>query len=393
MTIYPKITLKRNKDQASKRFHPWIFSGAIDGITGSPADGDLVKVYSYQNEFIGVGHYSSGSIAIRILSLTDADYDKSAILKLLKGAYSLRVKLGLVDNPQTTAYRLVFGEGDYFPGLIIDIYNRTAVIQTHTTGMQRLLPEITAALLKIYGNKLESVYYKGSDSIASNKGIVSHFLSGDSFPGFCYENNLKFHINIEQGQKTGFFIDQRDNRALTAKYAKNSKVLNLFSYSGAFSIYCAEFGASVVHSVDSSAKACEWTEMNILLNKQDAGKHIVKCEDAIHYINHSDEKYNLMIIDPPAFAKHLSARHNALKAYKRINLEALKKIDKGGIIFSFSCSQVVDRNLFNSMIYSAAIESGRKVRVLHHLHQPADHPANIYFPEGEYLKGIVIYVE
>jgi 23S rRNA (cytosine1962-C5)-methyltransferase len=393
MTAYPKITLKKNKDQAVKRSHPWIFSGAIDHIEGNPSDGDLVKVFAANNDFLAIGHYSPGSIAIRILTTNDGVYNEKSIFKSIYEAYQLRIKLGLINNKLTNVYRLIFGEGDNLSGLIIDIYNKTAVIQTHTSGMYRMLDEITKVLIKLYGDSLEAVYFKGSETLTATKGIKNHYLYGTSKQIICIENGIKFHIDIEEGQKTGFFIDQRENRNLLSKYSANSRVLNLFSYNGAFSIYSLINGAQYVHSVDSSRKACDWAEKNTTLNDLDISKHKIICEDAIDYIHHSKEKYDLMIIDPPAFAKHLSARHNALNAYKRLNLEVLKKIDGSGIIFTFSCSQVVDRNMFNSIIYSAAIESGRKIRILHHLTQPADHPANIYFPEGEYLKGLVLYVE
>ena len=393
MSVYPKINLKKNKDQAVKRFHPWIFSGAIENIDGNPTDGDLVKVYSNKKEFLAVGHYSPGSIAIRIISYDDIEFNQKQIHSALLDAYLLRVKLGLINNLRTNVYRLVFAEGDNLPGLIIDIYDKTAVIQTHTTGMYRLIEEIKNALIKIYGKALESIYFKGSETLKSSKNIINHYLLGTPQPVICIENGIKFNVDIEQGQKTGLFIDQRVNRKLIGKFSCNSRVLNLFSYNGAFSLFAVRYGAQLVHSVDSSRKACDWAESNILLNDQEAGQHKVICEDAMDYIHHTEEKYDLMIIDPPAFAKHLSARHNAITAYKRLNADALKKIESGGIIFTFSCSQVVDRNMFNSTIHSAAIESGRKIRILQQLHQSSDHPANIYFPEGEYLKGLILYVE
>jgi 23S rRNA (cytosine1962-C5)-methyltransferase len=393
MGAISKIYLKKDKDVAVNRFHPWIFSGAIDHIEGDVSDGDLVKVFSSHKEFLVVGHYSPGSIAVRILSYKDITFGAKEIHHAILDAYLIRVKLGLVNDTKTNVYRLVFGEGDHLPGLIIDIYNKTAVIQTHTTGMYRFLDEIRDALVKIYGKALEGIYFKGSETLKGVKGVQNKYLIGSSKEVTCMENGLKFHVDVEQGQKTGLFIDQRVNRNLIARFACNSRVLNLFAYNGAFSIFAIRYGASLVHSVDSSAKACEWANKNILLNDQVKCQHQVICEDALDYLNKTKEKYDMMIIDPPAFAKHLSSRHNAISAYKRLNAEAIKKIESGGIIFTFSCSQVVDRNLFNSAILSAAIESGRKVRILQQLNQAPDHPANIYFPEGEYLKGLILHVD
>lgn len=393
MDTISKISLKKDKDQAIKRFHPWIFSGAIENIEGNPNDGDLVKVYSSNNEFLAVGHYSPGSIAIRILSYQNIEFTSKDIYTAILDAYLLRIKLGLINNVRTNVYRLVFAEGDNLPGLIIDIYNKTAVIQTHTTGMFRVIDEIKDALIKIYGKALESIYFKGAETLKGSKDIQNYCLLGTSKPVSCIENGIKFNVDIEQGQKTGLFIDQRVNRKLIGKFSCQSRVLNLFSYNGAFSLFAARYGAQLIHSVDSSRKACDWTENNIMLNDQENANHKVICQDAMDYIHHTDEKYDLMIIDPPAFAKHLSARHNAITAYKRLNVDAFKKIESGGIIFTFSCSQVVDRNMFNSTIHSAAIESGRKIRILQQLNQSPDHPANIFFPEGEYLKGLILHVE
>lgn len=393
MDTFSNIYLKKDKEQAIKRFHPWIFSGAIDIIDGNPTDGDLVKVFSNNKEFLAVGHYSPGSIAVRILSYADIKFNQKDIHTALLDAYLLRIKLGLVNNVRTNVYRLVFGEGDNLPGLIIDIYNKTAVIQTHTAGMYRLIDEIKNALIKIYGKALESIYFKGSETLKGSKAIKNYYLLGSTQPVICIENGIKFSVDIEQGQKTGLFIDQRVNRKLIGKFACNSRVLNLFSYNGAFSLFAARYGANLIHSVDSSRKACDWAESNILLNDQETSNHKVICEDAMDYLHHTEEKYDLMIIDPPAFAKHLSARHNAIIAYKRLNIDAFRKIESGGIIFTFSCSQVVDRNMFNSTIHSAAIETGRKIKILQHLNQSPDHPANIYFPEGEYLKGLILHVE
>ena len=432
-----EVYLKKGKGESLKRFHPWVFSGAVEKIVtdGNLKEGDVVEVYSSQREFMGVGHYQVGSIAVRILSFTRCQIDFDFWRNALMQALLMRRKLGLapqgtdaqqgVDAQQgadvrqqalvqqptgaTTAYRLVHGEGDMLPGLIIDIYDRTAVIQAHSAGMFRAKEEICRALLDIYGSSLEAVYDKSSGTAPYKAGLDLNdgYLyraadySGDSADSFILENGNKFYVNWVEGQKTGFFLDQRNNRELVRRYAKGKRVLNLFCYTGGFSIYALAGGALSVDSVDCSKRAIELANANVALNFPDAagthnvvGTHNGICEDAMDFLrNVEPEKYDLMIVDPPAFAKHRGALDNALRAYKRLNAAAISKVAKGGLVFTFSCSQVVDKNDFALAVFSAAAMSGRRVKILHRLTQPEDHPVNIYHPEGEYLKGLVLYVE
>ncbi len=398
MTNYSKITLKRGKEAAVKRFHPWIFSGAIFRITGSCKEGDIVEVFSSEDEFLATGHYFEGSIAIKIFSFERQEIDFSFWKKKIKDAYDLRTAAGLTNNPLTNAYRLVFTEGDSLPGLIIDFYNGTAVIQTHSMGMHLAKPFITQALQEIYGDRIKSVFDKSSDTMTSQSGkdagsrISNASLYGEGEKGMIQEMGHSFMVDWEKGQKTGFFLDQRTNRMLAQFYAKDKKVLNAFCYSGAFSVFALKGGASMVHSVDSSRQAIEWTEENLTLNGIDKSKHLSIVADAKKYLESGEEKYDMIILDPPAFAKHHNITHNALQAYRYINAQAISKLTTGGILFTFSCSQAVSDAMFQSALMAAALETGRDVRILHRLSQGPDHPVSIYHPEGEYLKGLVLMV-
>lgn len=402
-----KIILKKGKGESLKRFHPWVFSGAVHKIVlgrkeEEPAEGDVVDVYSSENEFLGKGHYQVGSIAVRILSFQDRAIDADYWYEVLLNAYKERETVGLTLSEQTTAYRLVHGEGDFLPGLIVDIYNSVAVIQAHSAGMFLSRYEIAEALKRVYGNKLSAIYDKSAATAPFKAGLDLNdgFLwvaEGVDAPAedIVYENGNKFLVNWIEGQKTGFFLDQRDNRALVGKYAAGKRVLNLFCYTGGFSIYALSGGAASVDSVDSSKKAMELVDKNVALNgEQYIEKHTSYCTDAIEFMRNCESgKYDLMIVDPPAFAKHRGALDNALRAYKKLNALAIEKVKSGGIIFTYSCSQVVDKHAFALAVFSAAAQTGRRVRILHRLTQPADHSVNIYHPEGEYLKGLVLYVE
>ena len=404
-----KIVLKKGKGESLKRFHPWVFSGAVHKMVlgkkeEEPSEGDIVEVYSHDNEYLGKGHYQVGSITVRILTFDNIEINSDFWYNMLLNAYREREALSFAEEgPQkTTAYRLVHGEGDFLPGLIIDIYGSVAVIQAHSAGMFHSRNEIAEALKKIYGSRLSAIYDKSAATAPFKAGLDLNdgFLwvaDGIEEPveDVVYENGNKFIVNWVEGQKTGFFLDQRDNRALVGKYAAGKRVLNLFCYTGGFSIYSLAGGAESVDSVDSSKKAMELVDRNVELNgSQYVEKHTSYCDDAIEFMrNCRADKYDMMIVDPPAFAKHRGALDNALRAYKRLNALAIEKIKSGGIIFTYSCSQVVDKHAFALAVFSAAAQTGRKVRILHRLTQPADHPVNIYHPEGEYLKGLVLYVE
>jgi len=392
---FAKIILKSGKDQSLLRFHPWVFSGAIKDTVGFPAEGDVVEVFSNKDEFLAMGHYQIGSITVRLFSFQQVNPDfnfwKSKILQ----AYNLRLALGLASNENTNVYRLVNAEGDGMPGLIIDFYNGTAVMQMHSIGMFRIKEELANVLKEIYGDNLVSVYDKSESTIPFKAQIQpkNGYVLGEGKPEAVSEYSNLFKVDWVEGQKTGFFIDQRENRKLVEAYSKGKDVLNVFGYTGGFSIYALRGGANIVHSVDSSQKAIELTNENVALNFPDCHNHESICVDAFDYLDNIDDKYDLIILDPPAFAKHFNVLNNALQGYKRINAKAIKKIRPGGILFTFSCSQVVDKNTFRTTIFSAAASTGRNVRILHQLTQPADHPVNIYHPEGEYLKGLVVYVE
>ncbi|HPT03786.1 MAG TPA: class I SAM-dependent rRNA methyltransferase [Bacteroidales bacterium] len=395
MNEFPKIILKHSKDEVVRRFHPWIFSGAIKAITGNPQDGDVVEIYSDNQQYLATGHYQTGSIAVKIFSHRQVVPDYSFWKSKIQAAYDLRKKIGLVDQEQTNVYRLIFTEGDGMPGLIVDIYGQTAVLQSHSVGMHNIKNHICNAITEIYGDKIQAIFDKSADTMQKMTGMntFDQYLFGNKINDVVVENGHKFSIDWETGQKTGFFIDQRQNRQLVAQYSDGKKVLNCFSYTGAFSVYALKAGATMVHSVDSSKKAIELTEKNIFLNNLDNARHQSFNIDAKKFLPEMPDDYDLIILDPPAFAKHLHQRHQAIKGYKQINYQAIKKIKSGGILFTFSCSQAIDRNLFTSTVISAAIETGRDVKILHQLSQPPDHPINAFHNEGEYLKGLVLYIK
>lgn len=389
------IQLKKGKEESLKRFHPWIFSGAILRMDDGIEEGELVKVVTFNREFIAIGHYQIGSIAVRVLSFRDIAIDQEFWKSRLKAALNMRIAIGIADNPTNNTYRLVHGEGDLLPGLIIDCYGKTAVMQAHSVGMHVQRLPICEALRSVMGSRIEHVFYKSETTLPfkAELGQQDGFLYGGSDDNVAIENGLKFHVDWLKGQKTGFFVDQRENRTLLEKYAKNRSVLNMFCYTGGFSVYAMRGGAKLVHSVDSSAKAVELTNANIELNFPSDARHAAFCDDAFKYLDAHDAQYDLVVLDPPAFAKHRAALRNALKGYTRLNVKGFERIKPGGILFTFSCSQVVTKENFRNAVFTAAAQAKRKVRILHQLHQPADHPINIYHPEGEYLKGLVLYVE
>ena len=388
------IQLKPKREENILRFHPWIFSGAIAKITGNPQEGDLVRVISANQEFLAIGHYQVGSIMVRILSFTDRPIDRSFWHERLQAAYDMRLALRLANSDTTNAYRLVHGEGDNLPGLVIDVYGDTAVVQAHSVGMH-YAKDIIAKLLVEIIPAVHNVYYKSEGTMPFKAPVkpVDGYLIGDKTETIALENGLKFHANWLDGQKTGFFVDQRDNRSLLEHYARGRNVLNMFCYTGGFSFYAMRGGANLVHSVDSSAKAIELTNKNIELNFPGDPRHEAYAVDAFKYLDDIKDKYDLIILDPPAFAKHRDALRNALRGYTRLNALAFEQIRPGGILFTFSCSQAVSKEQFRLAVFTAAAQSGRSVRILHQLTQPTDHPVNIYHPEGEYLKGLVLYVE
>ena len=387
-----QIQLKRGKEESLLRFHPWVFSGAIQHIDEDISEGDVVRVVTSSGNFIAVGHYQEGSIAVRVLSFRDVQIDGAFWASRLQSALDMRKTIGLADSPLTNTYRLVHGEGDHLPGLIIDVYDHTAVIQAHSIGMHLCRKEIATQLVHVMGERIENVYYK-SETTLPYMEPENGFLYGGSEDNIAIENGLKFYVDWLRGQKTGFFVDQRENRSLLERYARKRRVLNMFCYTGGFSFYAMRGGAELVHSVDASAKAIELTKRNVELNFPGDDRHQAFCEDAFKFLDASDLKYDLIILDPPAFAKHRGALHNALKGYTRLNQKAFQIIQPGSLLFTFSCSQVVTKDHFRNAVFTAAALAHRKVRILHQLHQPADHPINIYHPEGEYLKGLVLYVE
>lgn len=389
MNEIPKIILKPGKESAVKRFHPWIFSGAIAHIPADVREGDPVEVLSSRNEFLANGHYSGSNIAIKLFSFQQTKIDSAFWINKIKQAFQLRKNLGLTSDPSSNAYRLVFSEGDGMPGLIIDWYNGVAVIQTQTLGMDRLKTDFVKALQEIYGNQLKAVYDKSIDSIS----IKDEYLFGTAQRGEILETGHRFIIDWEKGQKTGFFLDQKGNRMFARFYAKDRKVLNAFCYSGAFSVYSLKGNATMVHSVDTSRQAIQWTEENIALNNINPEKHLAILADAKKYLTETPEKYDMIILDPPAFAKTHTVSNNALHAYIHINTQAIKRINKEGLLFTFSCSQAIGKDTFQSAIMSAALEAGREVKVLHRLSQGPDHPVSIFHPEGEYLKGLILFVK
>lgn len=393
--MYRNIYLKKGKEESLKRFHPWVFSGALNKIDEGINEGDIVRVFSNTGDFLAVGHFQIGSIAVRVLSFEDIEINGKFWEERLASALEARKAIGVADNNSGDTYRLVHGEGDNLPGLVIDCYGKTAVMQAHSVGMHTCRHEIANSLVKIMGGNIENVYYKSETTLPfkAELGQENGFIIGESNDDTAVENGLKFHVDWLKGQKTGFFVDQRDNRTLLEHYAKGRNVLNMFCYTGGFSVYAMRGGANLVHSVDSSAKAIALTDANMALNFPNDSRHKSFCEDAFKFLDASENTYDLVILDPPAFAKHRSALHNALKGYTRLNAKAFSKIKPGGIMFTFSCSQVVTKDNFRAAVFTAAATSNRRVRILHQLHQPADHPINIYHPEGEYLKGLVLYVE
>lgn len=393
---YKKVFLKPGKEESLKRFHPWVFSGAIARVEGEPEEGEVVDVYTSKKEFIACGHFQIGSIAVRVLSFRQEPIDHDYWVRRLQVAKDLRCALGLIGNPRNNTYRLVHGEGDNLPGLIIDVYGHTAVMQAHSAGMHLDRMAVADALEEVMGDVIQHIYYKSETTLPFKADLLATengFLKGGSPENVAMENGLKFHVDWLKGQKTGFFVDQRENRALLERYAKGRNVLNMFCYTGGFSFYAMRGGANLVHSVDSSAKAIDLTNENVTLNFPGDTRHQAFAEDAFKFLDRMGDQYDLIILDPPAFAKHRDALRNALRGYTKLNAKAFEKIRPGGILFTFSCSQVVSKQDFRNAVFTAAAQSGRSVRILHQLTQPGDHPVNIYHPEGEYLKGLVLYVE
>ena len=391
-----KVYLKPGKEESLKRFHPWIFSGAISRFDGEPEEGEVVEVYTSKKEFIAEGHFQIGSIAVRVLSFQQEPINHDFWKRKLEIAYDMRRSIGIATNPTNNTYRLVHGEGDNLPGLIIDVYDHTAVMQAHSAGMHVYRMEIADALSEVMGDVIQNIYYKSETTLPFKADLLATengFIKGGSPENIAMENGLKFHVDWLKGQKTGFFVDQRENRHLLEHYAKGRNVLNMFCYTGGFSFYAMRGGANLVHSVDSSAKAIDLTNENVELNFPGDARHQAFAEDAFKFLDRMGDQYDLIILDPPAFAKHRDALRNALRGYTKLNAKAFEKIRPGGILFTFSCSQVVNKQDFRNAVFTAAAQSGRSVRILHQLTQPGDHPVNIYHPEGEYLKGLVLYVE
>jgi 23S rRNA (cytosine1962-C5)-methyltransferase len=392
--IQSKVFLKKGKEFSIQRFHPWVFSGAIQKIEGSADDGCWVEVNDFGGKTLGYGHYQNGSIAVRMLSFEKKEPADNFWKEKFSQALHLRKVSDLPSN-NTNAFRLIHGEGDGLPGLVVDYYNGVAVVQAHSVGMHNDRQMIADSLKDTLGDKLQSVYYKSQSTLPGKKRDANddgYLLGTGELPHIILEHNHKFYVDWESGQKTGFFLDQRENRKLLGNFSKGKKVLNTFCYTGGFSVYALQSNAALVHSVDASEKAIELTRKNIQLNGFDPGIHQCFAEDTFEFIKDKENNYDLIILDPPAFAKHRDARHQAVKGYQRLNAEAMRVIKPGGIIFTFSCSQVVDRQLFYDTVVSAAIQAKRDVKVLHHLTQPADHPVSMFHPEGEYLKGLVLYV-
>lgn len=393
--MYKDLYLKKGKEESLERFHPWIFSGAVHHVEGDPEEGEVVRVLTADGRFVAVGHWQIGSIAVRVLDFEDREIDADYWTRRLEVAYGLRRSIGVAGREDSDTYRLVHGEGDCLPGLVVDVYGHTAVMQAHSVGMHLARHEIASALVKVTGGEVSNVYYKSETTLPfkADLGQENGFIVGGSTDNVATENGLKFHIDWLKGQKTGFFVDQRDNRALLERYARGRSVLNMFCYTGGFSVYALRGGAELVHSVDSSAKAVDLTRANVALNFPGDTRHEAYAEDAFKYLDAMGQRYDLIVLDPPAFAKHRDALRQALKGYTRLNAKAFEKIRPGGILFTFSCSQVVTKDQFRMAVFTAAAQSKRRVRILHQLHQPADHPVNIYHPEGEYLKGLVLFVE
>lgn len=388
------LYLKKGKEDSLQRRHPWIFSGAIHHMDGQPQEGDVVRVLAHDGTFIAVGHWQIGSIAVRVLSFDDVNIDQKFYQEHLSIALDVRKSVGLINDNNNT-YRLVHGEGDNLPGLIIDMYSNTAVMQAHSVGMHVDREMIARALKEVMKDDLVAVYYKSETTLPfkAELGQENGFILGSTENNISVENGLKFHIDWLKGQKTGFFVDQRDNRSLVEKYAQGRNVLNMFCYTGGFSVYAMRGGANMVHSVDSSAKAVNLVNKNMELNFPGDSRHQAFAEDAFRFLEDMGDQYDLVILDPPAFAKHRDALKQAMRGYSKLNARAMEKMKPGSILFTFSCSQAVKKDQFRTAIFTAALQAKRNIRILHQLHQPCDHPINIYHPEGEYLKGLVVYVE
>lgn len=389
------VILRRGKEESLKRFHPWIFSGAVMNLEGNPEEGDVVTVLDNQHNFLCQGHWQVGSIAVRVLTFEQEPIDDAFWQKRLGEALGVRQAIGLADSEAGDTYRLVHGEGDLLPGLVIDVYGKTAVMQAHSVGMHVSREQIAVALKQVMGERLDSIYYKSETTLPIKAAIDggNGFLLGESHTDVAVENGLRFHIDWLKGQKTGFFVDQRENRSLLERYSHGRSVLNMFCYTGGFSVYALRGGAKLVHSVDSSSKAVELVRANVKLNFPAEPRHEAFAEDAFRFLDDMTVPYDLVVLDPPAFAKHRDAVKNALRGYTKLNARAMEKIAPGGILFTFSCSQAVSKEQFRTAVFTAATLAHRQVRILHQLHQPADHPVSIYHPEGEYLKGLVLYVE
>lgn len=389
------VILRRGKEESLKRFHPWIFSGAVMNLEGNPEEGDVVTVLDNQHNFLCQGHWQVGSIAVRVLTFGQEPIDDAFWQKRLGEALGVRQAIGLADSEAGDTYRLVHGEGDLLPGLVIDVYGKTAVMQAHSVGMHVSREQIAVALKQVMGERLDSIYYKSETTLPIKAAIDggNGFLLGESHTDVAVENGLRFHIDWLKGQKTGFFVDQRENRSLLEHYSHGRSVLNMFCYTGGFSVYALRGGAKLVHSVDSSSKAVELVRANVELNFPAEPRHEAFAEDAFRFLDDMTVPYDLVVLDPPAFAKHRDAVKNALRGYTKLNARAMEKIAPGGILFTFSCSQAVSKEQFRTAVFTAATLAHRQVRILHQLHQPADHPVSIYHPEGEYLKGLVLYVE
>ena len=389
------VILRRGKEESLKRFHPWIFSGAVMNLEGNPEEGDVVTVLDSQHNFLCQGHWQVGSIAVRVLTFEQEPIDDAFWQKRLGEALGVRQAIGLADSEAGDTYRLVHGEGDLLPGLVIDVYGKTAVMQAHSVGMHVSREQIAVALKLVMGERLDSIYYKSETTLPIKAAIDggNGFLLGESHTDVAVENGLRFHIDWLKGQKTGFFVDQRENRSLLERYSNGRSVLNMFCYTGGFSVYALRGGAKLVHSVDSSSKAVELVRANVELNFPAEPRHEAFAEDAFRFLDDMTVPYDLVVLDPPAFAKHRDAVKNALRGYTKLNARAMEKIAPGGILFTFSCSQAVSKEQFRTAVFTAATLAHRQVRILHQLHQPADHPVSIYHPEGEYLKGLVLYVE
>ncbi len=393
--MYRNLHLRKGKEECVRRFHPWVFSGAVHHTDGEPQEGEIVRVVDSEGNFLAVGQWQIGSIAVRLLSFDDVTIGPSFWVSRVRAAYAVRVALGLVGRGGNNTYRLIHGEGDNLPGLVIDVYGTTAVMQAHSVGMHLCRMEIADALREVLGGALSAIYYKSETTLPykAELGQEDGFVFGNAADNVAMENGLRFHIDWLKGQKTGFFIDQRDNRLLVESYARGRRVLNVFSYTGGFSVYALRGGASLVHSVDSSAMAIDIANANVEMNFPDDARHKSFAEDAFRFLDNMEGQYDLVILDPPAFAKHRDAVKRALRGYTKLNAKALRSMPSGGILFTFSCSQAISKEQFRLAVFTAATLAGRKVRILHQLHQTADHPVNIYHPEGEYLKGLALYVE